>query len=88
MVRTGGPGLAETTLGRIRTPAGHPEGYIEAFANIYRAVAATIRGGDAVAERGAAAWFPGTRDGVRTMAFVEAVVANAALDQKWSGLAG
>ncbi len=88
VVRTGGPGLAESTLGRIRTPAGHPEGYIEAFANIYRAVAATIRGGDTVAERGAAAWFPGTGDGVRTMAFVEAVVANAASDQKWSGLAG
>lgn len=87
VVRTGGPGLAETTLGRIRTPAGHPEGYIEAFANIYRAVAATIRGGDTVAERGAAAWFPGTGDGVRTMAFVEAVVANAGSDQKWSGLA-
>ncbi|WP_341207909.1 Gfo/Idh/MocA family oxidoreductase [uncultured Sphingomonas sp.] len=88
IVRTGGPGLAETTLGRIRTPAGHPEGYIEAFANIYRAVAATIRGGDTVAERGAAAWFPGSGDGVRTMAFVEAVVANAGSDQKWSGLAG
>ncbi|GAA4218288.1 Gfo/Idh/MocA family oxidoreductase [Sphingomonas endophytica] len=88
LVRTGGPGMAETTLGRIRTPAGHPEGYIEAFANIYRSVAATIRGGDTVAARGAAAWFPGTADGVRTMAFVEAVVANAASDQKWSGLAG
>jgi predicted dehydrogenase len=88
VVRTGGPGLADTTLERIRTPAGHPEGYIEAFANLYHAVAATIRGGDAGAARGAAAWFPGTGDGVRTMAFVEAVVANAASDQKWSGLAG
>ena len=87
VVRAGGPGLADTTLARLRTPAGHPEGYIEAFANLYRAVAATIRGGDAVAERGAAAWFPGVGDGVRTMAFVEAVVANAASDVKWSELA-
>jgi predicted dehydrogenase len=88
VVRTGGPGLADTTLARIRTPAGHPEGYIEAFANLYRAVAATIRGGDAVAERGDGAWFPGAADGVRTMAFVEAVVANATSGEKWSGLAG
>lgn len=87
VVRAGGPGLAETTMARLRTPAGHPEGYIEAFANLYRAVAATIRGGDAVAPAGAAAWFPGVADGVRTMAFVEAVVANAGSEQKWSGLA-
>ncbi len=87
IVRTGGPGLADTTMARVRTPAGHPEGYIEAFANLYRAVAATIRGGDAVAARGSAAWFPGAGDGVRTMAFVEAVVANATSGEKWNGLA-
>ncbi|WP_394647935.1 Gfo/Idh/MocA family protein [uncultured Sphingomonas sp.] len=88
IVRTGGPGVSDSAMARTRTPAGHPEGYIEAFANLYRAVAATIRGGDAVAERGSAAWFPGAEDGVRTMAFVEAVVANAASQEKWSGLAG
>lgn len=87
VVRAGGPGLADTTMARLRTPAGHPEGYIEAFANLYRAVAASIRGGDVAAPTGAAAWFPGVADGVRTMAFVEAVVANAGSEQKWSGLA-
>lgn len=86
VVRAGGPGLSDTTQARLRTPAGHPEGYIEAFANLYRAVAATIRGDGSAAAHGAAAWFPGVADGVRTMAFVEAVVANAGSDVKWSRL--
>ncbi|WP_333979056.1 hypothetical protein [Sphingomonas aerolata] len=60
-------------------PSGHPEGYIEAFANLYRAFAATVRG-----EGGR--WFPGIVDGLRTMRFIEAVIANAASDRKWSPL--
>lgn len=77
-IRTGGPGLSPRTLDRTRTPAGHPEGYIEAFANIYTAFARTLRG-----EPG---WFPGLHDGLRTMAFVEAMIANSAGDTKWTAL--
>ncbi|WP_343527264.1 Gfo/Idh/MocA family oxidoreductase [Sphingomonas sp.] len=88
IIRTGGPGLAATTQGRQRTPAGHPEGYIEAFANLYRAVAKTL------AETGPASggapgdtdWFPGLTPGLRTMAFVEAVLTNARSDRKWTPL--
>lgn len=77
IVRTGGPGLHESVGALMRTPAGHPEGYIEAFANLYRAFASAIRsdGGR---------WYPGVADGLRTMRFIEAVIANAASDQKWT----
>jgi predicted dehydrogenase len=68
--------LQPATASMFRTPGGHPEGYIEAFATIYRAFAATIRGSQV--------WFPGVDDGLRTMRFVEAVVANAGSDVKWS----
>lgn len=83
-VRTGGPGLDARTLALTRTPAGHPEGYIEAFANIYRAFAAAVRHGDG----GTQGWFPGLADGLRTMRFVETVAANAASDEKWTAIGG
>jgi len=76
IVRAGGPGLQPAATALLRTPAGHPEGYIEAFANLYRGFAAAIRGGG---DR----WFPGVGDGLRTMQFIEATIANAASDQKW-----
>src|SRR5690606_28692623 len=50
VLRAAGPGLLPSTLLLLRTPSGHPEGYIEAFANLYRAFATRIRGGEA--------WFP------------------------------
>jgi predicted dehydrogenase len=81
IIRAGGPGLDPVTAALFRTPAGHPEGYIEAFANLYRSLAATIRG----EEYGVAA--PGVTDGLRTMAFVEAVVANNGATEKWTPLA-
>jgi len=88
IVRAGGPGLDPATMAQLRTPAGHPEGYIEAFANLYsrfgRAVAA---GAKTAPERGDAGWFPGAGDGLRTMAFVEAMVENSAGDAKWTTLA-
>lgn len=78
IVRAGGPGLSPETTARLRTPAGHPEGYIEAFATLYRAFAATLRGEEAA--------HPGVVDGLRTMRFVEAVVANAASEEKWTAI--
>ena len=78
ILRTGGPGLCPETMARTRTPAGHPEGYIEAFANLYSALARTLRGEPS--------WFPGLEDGLRTMAFVEAMIANSSGDAKWTAL--
>jgi predicted dehydrogenase len=67
-----------------RTPAGHPEGYLEAFANLYRNFALTVRArmnGEQPKEE----WldFPGTEEGVRGMAFIENVVASGKSSEKW-----
>jgi len=83
IVRTGGPGLGDGIAALTRTPAGHPEGYIEAFANLYRAFAAAVRDdGRGKRDRG----YPGVVDGLRTMRFIEAVIGNAQGDRKWTPL--
>lgn len=67
-----------------RTPAGHPEGYLEAFANHYRNFALTV---DAHINKEVPKkeWldFPSIEDGVRGMAFIENVVASANSDKKF-----
>jgi hypothetical protein len=72
----------------LRSPAGHPEGYIEAFANLYRNFARAVRARATTSPaRGTADWFPGVIDGLRTMAFVEAMVENGAGREKWTRIA-
>jgi predicted dehydrogenase len=67
-----------------RTPGGHPEGYLEAFGNLYHnfalALSAKINGEEPHKE-----WldFPGIEDGIRGMAFIDNVVASSQSDQKW-----
>ena len=71
-----------------RTPAGHPEGYLEAFANLYRNFVLTIRA-KAKGEKPKDEWldFPGPDSGVRGMAFIENVVASGKSDKKWTDFA-
>ena len=88
VVRAAGPGLGALTTARLRTPSGHPEGYIEAFANLYRSFGRAVRGGTAPPTPGAADWFPGISDGLRTMTFVEAMIENSAGTAKWTSLNG
>lgn len=86
IVRTAGPGIDPLTAARQRTPSGHPEGYIEAFANLYRCFGRAVRGVTAPPPSGAADWFPGISDGMRTMLFVETAIVNDAGDAKWTAL--
>jgi predicted dehydrogenase len=67
--RPGNPWIAPTSATLQRVPAGHPEGYLEAFANLYRAFARAIRGKDDI-ERS----FPDVQDGLRGMRFLRAVL--------------
>jgi len=80
-----GDRLSSYAVKNCRTPAGHPEGYLEAFANIYRNFALTltahIEGTEASAE---ALDFPTADDGVRGMAFIDNVVASGASNEKWT----
>lgn len=67
-----------------RTPAGHPEGYLEAFANLYRNFISTIRAranGQTASEE--MLDFPSVVEGVRGMAFIEHVIASGQSEQKW-----
>jgi len=68
-----------------RTPAGHPEGYLEAFANIYRNFALTLQAEMAgQTPTPEALDFPGLTEGVRGMAFIENVIASGQSDTKWT----
>jgi predicted dehydrogenase len=84
VLRAGNPYLSSYAKANIRTPAGHPEGYLEAFANIYRNFAYTLRARLENREP-EKEWldFPGIEAGIRGMAFIENVVKSAASDQKW-----
>jgi len=75
--------LRPATRAACRTPSGHPEGYIEAFANIYRAFAEDIRG---LCPTGSAATVSSPANigaALRGMAFIEAMVASSAAGQRW-----
>lgn len=86
--RTGGGYVFEDARNNTRTPAGHPEGYLEAFANIYLAFARAVRdyepGKSIVPETYD---FPGIEDGVRGMAFIDAAIKSAHSTHKWTPLA-
>lgn len=77
--------LSSYATHNCRTPGGHPEGYLEAFGNLYRNFALTLSAkinGEEPKEE----WldFPGIDDGVRGMAFINNVVASNQSDQKWT----
>ncbi|MCX2453112.1 Gfo/Idh/MocA family oxidoreductase [Pedobacter sp. PLR] len=82
--RAGQAYLSDSAKHNTRVPGGHPEGYLEAFANIYRNFALTI-GAISQGQEPTEAMldFPKVEDGVRGMAFIENVVASSASDQKW-----
>ena len=82
------PGLSAAARRACRLPPGHPEGFIEAFANLYQGVAADLRvraahGRPATAEE---AEYPRIGDGVRGVRFIEKTVASARGDVKWTPL--
>jgi predicted dehydrogenase len=76
--------LSSFATHNCRTPGGHPEGYLEAFGNIYRNFALTLSAKLEGTEP-AKEWtdFPTVEDGVRGMAFIENVVASGNSEKKW-----
>ena len=79
--------LHPATRAQCRTPAGHPEGYIEAFANIYRAFAADVRRRSTTGPAAAVSSPASIDAALRGMAFIEAMVASSAAGQHWVELA-
>jgi len=83
--RTGGGYVSSYAAHNTRTPAGHPEGYLEAFANLYRNFALSIKADMAGKPADKESLdYPGIEDGVRGMAFVENVIASGKSDKKWT----
>lgn len=82
--RTGGSYVGESAVAHTRIPAGHPEGYLEAFANIYRNFAFTVRARMQGKEPDPQYLdFPTIDDGIRGMAFIENAVASSKGNEKW-----
>ena len=82
--RTGVGPLYPLAEANTRIPAGHPEGYLEAFANIYRNVAKCIQARLAGTEvDDIYTDFPTVADGVRGMIFIDKVIESGSSDQKW-----
>lgn len=72
-------------LHNSRTPGGHPEGYLEAFANLYRNFALTLSARiDGTKPKEEALDFPGVADGIRGMAFIDNVVKSGQSKEKWT----
>ena len=87
--RTANGYLCDAAKAAGRTPPAHPEGYLEAFANIYKNFANAIRAkaaGQKLAKTDVANDYPKIEDGVRGMAFINAVVASSAKNAAWTKL--
>jgi predicted dehydrogenase len=87
LLTRGGAGAGPAAARMSRVPSGHPEGYLEGFANIYAEAARAIR-----AARGKAGKlpkdviFPTVQDGVEGVAFVEACVKSSKKNGAWTRL--
>lgn len=79
IVRAADASLGPLAASRTRTPGGHPEGYLEAFANVYRDFAAVLRGEEAPCLQGVA-------EGMRGMAFIDTAVRASQAEAGWVDL--
>jgi predicted dehydrogenase len=83
-LRTGRGGLGAAAAAASRTPSGHPEGYLEAFAVLYRNFAADVR--RAAAGLPPLRDYPSPEDGVRGLRFIEAAVRSSANGTVWQNV--
>ena len=81
-VGQGQVGLCDAASARCRVPAGHPEGYLEAMANLYTDFAKAVRAN----QKGKADGVPGINSGIRGMVFIDAMLASTDSDTKWESV--
>lgn len=84
LLRTGHDYLSQDAATNTRVPAGHPEGYIEAFANIYRNFAKQIRAHSEGKQIDSSV--PAIHDALRGMAFIEKVISSSNASSEWQEL--
>ena len=83
LITRGGAGAGPAAARVTRIPAGHPEGYLEAFATIYSEAAAAIRARDAGMPVPEAVLVPGIDDGLEGMRFIAACIESSSADSAW-----
>ncbi|MGV8955865.1 MAG: Gfo/Idh/MocA family protein [Cypionkella sp.] len=83
----GGAGTGEAAARVSRIPPGHPEGYLEGFANIYAEAARAITARRDGTQLDAAVTFPGLKEGLEGVAFVDACVRSSGKNGAWTKLA-
>ena len=84
VLRTGMPYMSDEAKAATRLPAGHPEGFLEAFANIYRLAIADIR--RVQAGEASEGGYPTVHDGLRGMQFITSVVESSQKGCVWMNL--
>ncbi|RYY52993.1 MAG: Gfo/Idh/MocA family oxidoreductase [Chitinophagaceae bacterium] len=84
VIKAGQPYLSAIAKANTRTPGGHPEGYLEAFANLYRNFVLTVSAElDGKSVDTSLVEFPSALEGVRGMAFIDTVVKSNQGEAKW-----
>jgi len=83
----GGPGSGDAAARMTRIPSGHPEGYLEGFANIYAEAARAIIARREGVALDSAVVFPGLKEGLEGVAFVDACVRSSKRNGAWVSLA-
>jgi predicted dehydrogenase len=87
VIARGGPGATPLAASAVRVPAGHPEGYLEGFAQLYRDIADLIAAYDArVPPQAGALLVPTAKDGLRGVQFVHAAVSSSRQNAAWVNL--
>jgi predicted dehydrogenase len=86
IVTRGGPDSGAAAARVTRIPPGHPEGYLEGFANIYSEVAQAIKAARAGKKPPEGVHFPTVDDGVKGLAFIEAAVKSSKANGEWTKL--
>jgi predicted dehydrogenase len=84
LITRGGAGANAAAARVTRVPSGHPEGYLEGFANIYTEVARAVKARRVGKKPDPQVEFPGIADGVAGMAFIEACVKSSGKNGKWT----
>ncbi|MBG1232711.1 Gfo/Idh/MocA family protein [Aestuariivirga litoralis] len=83
LITRAGAGAGPEAARMTRVPSGHPEGYLEGFANIYSEAALAIKAARSGGKAPKEVMFPGIADGVAGMAFIEACVKSSKANAKW-----
>jgi predicted dehydrogenase len=86
LITRGGAGSGPEAARMTRVPPGHPEGYLEGFANIYTEAARAIRAAKTGTPVPEGTTFPGLKEGLEGVAFVDACVRSSARNGAWVGL--